>query len=352
MKLSFNKIGQKDVLLLYPLKLSSIKSSFYFDNKEINLKYIIKALIKYLRNFFLNHISFRNAYFNTIVEQVNPVLAIGHDQDGRIKKFKKHFPKKISMMFQYGAIHNVWKKYFNKFWGNQTVDFFIVFNKASHRKLKSIKKLDCKYLYFGSLRNNEASIKIKKKKYDLMFISDYRDTFGEGIYDLEIKNQKFNKLLLKVIADYCIQRKKKIIVSLVSNRKEKKNWNFLKNLNFRIREKNYYQNISKIFQFNNLNSYECISESRIAICSASTLGLELISRNEKVYFLDGYYNVRKNDYSINKKKIFKDLDKAFKTKKKTFIKKTKKENLIIYDKNNNEFQKYLKKLIYERKKTF
>ena len=52
MKLSFNKIGQKDVLLLYPLKLSSIKSSFYFDNKEINLKYIIKALIKYLRNFF------------------------------------------------------------------------------------------------------------------------------------------------------------------------------------------------------------------------------------------------------------------------------------------------------------
>ena len=51
MKLSFNKIGQKDVLLLYPLKLSSIKV-FYFDNKEINLKYIIKALIKYLRNFF------------------------------------------------------------------------------------------------------------------------------------------------------------------------------------------------------------------------------------------------------------------------------------------------------------
>ena len=185
-----------------------------------------------------------------------------------------------------------------------------------------------------------------------MFISDYRDTFGEGIYDLEIENQKINKLILKVIADYCIQRKKKIIVSLVSNRKEKKNWNFLKNLNFRIREKNYYQNISKIFQFNNLNSYECISESRIAICSASTLGFELISRNEKVYFVDGYYNVRKNDYSINKKKIFKDLDKAFKTKKNAFIKKTKKENLIIYDKNNNEFQKYLKKLIYERKKTF
>ena len=47
--------------------------------------------------------------------------------------------------------------------GQSDSRFFIVFNKASHRKLKSVKKLDCKYLYFGSLRNNEASIKIKKK---------------------------------------------------------------------------------------------------------------------------------------------------------------------------------------------
>ena len=49
MKIGFYKISQCEVLLLYPLKLNKIKSSFYFDNKEIlekeiGLKFYMKNL--------------------------------------------------------------------------------------------------------------------------------------------------------------------------------------------------------------------------------------------------------------------------------------------------------------------
>ena len=352
MKIGFYKISQCEVLLLYPLKLNKIKSSFYFDNKEINLRYVPQAILSYLKNFFFNYTTLRNSYYDTIINQVNPIVTLGHDQDGKVLKIKKRFPKKITVMFQYGAIQEIWKRYFNKFWGNKKADYYVVFNKETLRRLKKIKTLKCKYLLYGSLRNNEFVIGKRKKKYDYMFISDYRDI--KDSYNLEKENQKYNKKLLRIIADYCEQKEKKILVSLVANRRGKKrNLNFFSYIGFRSREKKYFEDISSVFQFNNQNSYENFSVSKAAICSASTLGFELLSRKQKVYFLESYYSINnkknKNKSIVDKKEIFFNLQNILKNEKKYQKKKLKSdkkyERYVIYDKDNIKFKKCLKKII-------
>ena len=43
-------------------------------------------------------------YLKIIISKFDPKIAIGHDKDGKIFLFKKLFPNKISVAYQFGYI--------------------------------------------------------------------------------------------------------------------------------------------------------------------------------------------------------------------------------------------------------
>ena len=346
MKFLFKKIKKKKIILLYPLNLKLKKNFFYFSNEEINLRYSIKTIYRFFREVFNLNFSLRDSYFKTIVEEVDPRIAIGSDPDHRIYKFKKFYPKKIGISFQFGLIHKVFEKEHNYFWGGKKIDYFIVFDNLSKKFLSKLKTLKTVFKIYGSLRNNQIKIIQKKKQFDLMYISDFRVASKNSF---EKKTQDKNKKMLKFLAKYCIENKKKIVIALVANRKDKVRYLKLKGL--REKELEYYNSISNVFCFNEQNAYQLAGKCKLAICAASTYGAELLARGYKVLFVNNYFlkNQKIKDSLtfckiIKYDNISKKISYLLNLKKKKWLKKIKTIDKIFYDKNNINFENFLKKI--------
>ena len=66
--------------------------NFYTYNNDINIYYLIKALINIKLNIF-NISLLRVRYFEEIIKSLSPKVAIGHDLDKKIFLIKKYFLK-------------------------------------------------------------------------------------------------------------------------------------------------------------------------------------------------------------------------------------------------------------------
>ena len=106
----------------------NIKCHLLFN--EVYLFEAIQSIFIYL--FKKTHLNLYEVYFSLIINNFNPKVAIGHDKNGKIFLFKKLFPKKISIAYQFGYIFDfsISDQYKKKL-KDKHVDYYFVYDKRS-----------------------------------------------------------------------------------------------------------------------------------------------------------------------------------------------------------------------------
>jgi surface carbohydrate biosynthesis protein len=286
-------------LLIFGNTIKSLnlnKKNVYILEDQIFIQTLAKSFYKFLLNGNLSLTNLKEIYFYETIKAISPKVALGNEINLNIFKFKYFFPKKKAIAYQcvqWGTIlKERLKDHLKNFKYPLICDYFFVYDKESQNIFNFVKT---KFIISGSVRNNEiSSKKIKKKKYDIMFISEFRDDLGVN----KLKNQqgkikkklKLVEFLIRNSLEYQgfilktldrLQRKYnlKVCIALASKRLEKKD-----NVNV-LNEKKFLNKYIKKFSIETLSSYQLAECSKISITFMSTLGKELLARNHKVMFV-------------------------------------------------------------------
>ena len=342
-------------------------------NNKLYIFEFLTSLFKYILKLKFTKVKFVDYYFKNLIIKLNPKVALGHDIDEVIFKFKKFFPEKISIMYQKGFIFDHEKISIRKFkklfprkdmteaiayqmgyifnqnfdsnskkkFKKKEVDYYMVFDQRSVKLMS--KHIKAKYLIAGSIKSNESNLEKKNKKYDLMFCSPYRK-YNNKHFE---KNTNHDKFAVKMIKKYCKKNKKKICIAFASRREDKIKYHFYNE------ELLFYEKNLSDFHNPDIDARQLASMSNVIISTISNLGYELFLSGKKVFFYNkkNYkYNFFKNknslvSYSGNSYKIFeKKLNYLLGiNEKKYLVFYRKKMKDKYYDKGNNK----LKKLIYK-----
>lgn len=356
-RIIFKKIYPTDLLLLDDgfanLKLKKKFNIHYFEPNNYYFFEFIKSLFIFMRLFFKKKFSI--IYFETLINRLNPKLAIGHEMNDKLFLYKKILPSSKSICYQFAFmfkedINSFYKKIFN----NKVVDYFFAYDSRSISIIKNLLKTN--FFINGSTKTNEKLKKISNN-YQITYVSRFKPF--THIKDKEtlkmVKSfRKFDSLLLKILDRYCSNKKIKLEIAFTSKRKDKKKYNFFEE------ELKYFNSLIKNFKISEDNFHSCL-KSKLIISSTSNLGYELLFAKKKVLFLD---EIRKKQYSFftkkkgpfwyygkNKKKIKNNIDKVFNIDQINWLKKLysvnkdfKKfhANINLYKKNN-----FFKKKVYE-----
>ena len=333
------------------LKFKTIRSD------EINLFHLVVAFFKFILSF--NNFKFKDVYFIEIINKLDPKIGLGCDVNFRIYKFLKYFPKKKSIIYQFGFYNfkyiELFKKNILKFTNTKKIkcDYFFIWDK----KFKDyFYYFDTKFIVNGSTRSNEIKKTKIKKKYDIMYVSSFR----HQVKSYHDTNQHYltmtvsdamSSYLLTILNNLKIKKKLKICLALASNRKEKTN---------RIssfHEIDFIKRDLKNFIVEKKNSYDLASKSNLIVTTHSTLGVELLARGHKVLFINPdffFYNENiiknfKNFFHVttsNKKAISKSIMNLLKfSDKKWKINFSKTSFKIPYDEKNKILKNLLIKLL-------
>ena len=136
----FKKNEEVDILLLDNggANLFFESCSFnYLKNDEINFRYFFTTLIKFIffeKNKSSN--SLGDIYFKTIVNSFNPKITIGNEVDHTLFRFKKLFPKKKSIIYQFATYVDIYKigarnrhlGFFKNKLSRINFDYFFIYN--------------------------------------------------------------------------------------------------------------------------------------------------------------------------------------------------------------------------------
>ncbi len=246
-------------------------------------------------------------------------------------------------------------------------DFFLIFDKWHKKIFEGVKT---KFIINGSVKNNEIKIKnkkSKKKKYDIMYISQFRyldkicltekkSGYESFVYENHAHAMKYTDTLeifiLKILNEYCKKNNKSLCVALASNRKEKRNKMSQED------ELKFYNQYLDNFKTESNNSYEIAEKSNLTICLSSNLGPELLSRGKKVLFLNAntlisdWHFLKKEEGPFwykgkNKDKIFKKIKFLLSCGSDKWSKIIQKNKSIKmpFDPNNLKLKKLINNLI-------
>lgn len=346
----FFRLNTKSDLIIFGnhniyLNLKNI-NIFYFNKNNIYLNIFLKALLESFKSMNLRLL--KKYYFIKLISELDCKIAIGDDFGGYIFNFKNLFPTKIAIGFQFGYIYKSTLVFFKDIYRNKCLDYFFCLDKNQKDLIKQkIPSFKTKFLTGGYLRSNQIKINKKKKKYDVMFVSEFRHInekltgkFADKLKQLQIVKRKNMTKILKNLSRFSKANKLKIVIALVTNRNDKK---YLSN-NKKEEEINFFNNINHKLIFINKSSYNLAGECKMVISSMSQLGHELFSRGHKVIFYDnGNKNLDNNSFSkrnsnfmhnLNEKETLKKLTYFFKLNNSEWKKKTEKIPKIYFDKNN------------------
>ena len=358
MKISFNFIKQKDVVLLDDnySKLKFKNTSYKNVNfKEINFYSLILSIFNFL--FKKKKLSFKDIFRKTTIQMYNPKIIITHETTSRADYIKKLFPNVMLIVYQYAFfIHKRFKK-------KQNYDLFFVNHKKDKDFLIKNKIIDKKkILISGFVKNNERKeYNFKKKNNDLLYISQFTPKYqkyyskntSEKVKDLE-------KYIIKLVDMYSIKNDCRFNIALKFARSDKSKYSK------KIVEKEiqYFRSLIKSkIKFSEEDSLSLAQKSKLIITISSNFANELISRGFKVLYLPldeeftqnpNYYLPKKNSFNVhrekNTNKIEKKISNLLNLKDKDwkiFLKKSKHFNMK-FDKNN----KYLKSVIFQKLRSF
>ena len=307
-----------DLLLLddnyVEFKFSNLKYHLLFN--EIYIYESLKALILFLFYLKANKLSLYEIYLKIIISKFDPKIAIGHDKNGKIFLFKKLFPNKISVAYQFGYIfENYLSKEYKKI-SNKKVDYYFVFDERSKDLLKKI--ITSKYIISGSVKANERCDWNKKRNmiYDVMFISSFRPLKKEyKDFKLVKYYNDHDIFFIKTISNFCKKNKLKFCIAFSSLRRDKISRDFFKE------EKNYMESVSNNFLTTYLDSYSLAEKTNLCIGTFSNLAYELLLSKKKV-----------NVFYKNKKVGLQFLNKN-------------NSNFVFYSKNRAQVENRIKSLL-------
>jgi len=374
-KLVFKKIKPKQILFaennLCKLKFENI-SCYTIDNKEINLYYLFSALIKYLFGFFKT--SFRDVYLKILLEKLKPKIVISHEHTERGHKLKRLYPSSKLIMYQFG---NFFPRFYSELkirFSKEKTDYFLSWNK---RTPKILEKHKTKFLVSGSIKNNLRLRTQRKKKYDIMFISEFRALDNERTINLNPTQQKeyfsspqstmeyhindlnpkkfenvISSIMVRYLSEYCKKKNKKLCIARSSLREDKKNKISINDENFfyKIHAPNHYTE--------NCDSETLAEMSKLTICVSSNLGPLLFSKGHKVLFLNYNYFAYEWEFKsrklegpfwykgTQKDKIFKKIDQMLRINPNKIRNESKKYfDLVKYDPENKILNKLIKNIL-------
>jgi len=296
----FKKYEKKKILVLdRSIKLDLLRGEFYQIKKnELNFLLIFELLFKkFSFSKKIKDLSFVESYYYLLISKINPKILIGHECDILPFKIKVFFPDKILILFQFASYNNIYKKaakirhlkHARQNDGKIKVDYFCVFDEW-HQNFFDY--FDTKFLITGSVKNNSIPVVKSPKKNDILIISEFR----EKIKSYHGTNNNVSTMRLsdvcisyisKITNEYCKKNKKKISIAFVSNRNDKK----YKGKGFRKNEIDFFKRDIENLKEENKDSITLAAESEMSICLASNLGPELLSRGEKVLFLNIHHFV-------------------------------------------------------------
>jgi surface carbohydrate biosynthesis protein len=246
-----------------------------FNNIYIN--YVLLSFIYTVLN-FKNLSYFKKKYLKILLNSFDSKIAIGHHINGLAYYYKSFFPNNKAITYQLCRESDFGMSLiFNQnFIKPIQSDYFIVYDKR-HLNLFS-KYVSSNYIIAGSVKNNEIELKKEIKIYDIMLISEYRGLDENNYFSM------INKFIAKKIGEYCLLNNKKFVIALSSHRKDKRNKLCIE------KEKSFFKSVCSnvIFPDIKYNSYEVANISKLIVCNDSNLGIELLSRKQKVLFLPFY----------------------------------------------------------------
>ncbi len=326
---------------------------------EINIYVLFFMLLKFEK------INFENYLKNYILLSNCKVVITGNDNYLYFYVLKNFFPDKKFISIQNGFRNFKFFKSLKKY-KNLKADYVIGLNKSFCNLYK--KYIRTKTIALGSVRNNYFKINKKgSQQKRLLFISNGNAALRPIVKTggLKFEGKKFFEpdiKLLSFLSKYCL--KKKLILNVylkaIGKTKGLKEIEFFKK---RIsNDKIVY--ISKKKQGSN-KLYSLCDKSAVTITSASTIGLENLSRMNKTAIfnnrvklskkiIDIFWNYRMKkkgffwtDENYDQKEVNKILDRIIGMKITSWKSKIKKiaKDLMVYDYENRQIINLIKKSI-------
>ena len=253
----------------------------YKRYETINLFILFKSIIKY------KSLKKKN-YLSEYINYVNPkVLITFIDNDLSFYKVN------VSSLIKKVVIQNAWRtaepnsisfKYgLKKQSKRYTVNNMFVFNKYIKRNYNNF--VNSKFHIIGGVKSNFFRVKKSKKKYDLLYISTFRDRNLNEKISNKINYSDIIKIQEKVVKILVRYAKKNNLKLFILGAKKN-------NLN----EYNFYKNLIDKDQFRYLDhdpnqTYLRIDLSKLVVSMDSTLTYETISRGNKLVVFDFKYKL-------------------------------------------------------------
>ena len=367
-KFSFKKNSKVEVLLLddnYSFLNFENKKVAAVNFKEINFYYVLLTSICF---FFKNKnkLNFKKFYWKLLMDDYDPVVAIGNDVNMRIFSFKEMYPEKKTIAYQLGHYWDIHVERSRDQLSGKKCDYFFIFSEWEKKIFNVIKT---EFIVNGSVKNNEKISRAEEKKYDLMFISEFRkldektiNKVKKGYHSYTFANKSIHMsfkdvcsiYILNILNKYCNSNNKRLCVARTSLRKEKKN------KISKVDEMSFFNEYLDNFFIEDTDSYILSEKSDVTICIASNLGPELLSRGKKVLFLN--VNSLVNDWAFlpteegpfwykgkNVEKIIEKIEYMLSLTPKEWQQVLEKSGIKMkYDPGNSRFKKLVNELCLKK----
>lgn len=352
-KIVIKKNKPKDIIVFDDTYLN-LNLHFSYEKinfNELNFYYALKTILLFFKKF--NNFTLSESYKKILYESFKPKIAIGNNLSLKTFECKYLCPNITTITYQFSWVNGTGSGGFDpkkpSLIKRNKTDYFLILHKNEARILK--KYFDATFIVSGSVRNNSINLKKKKKPNNFItYISDYEKQ------PAPVKQKKnFEKFILEVLSEFCKKYKKKLVIALKCNRKDK--------VISCQSELNYYKNLSKNFYTYKSSSYKIVNDSILSVSLSSSLGLEMLSRGSKVLFLPYLNKISKKIFcqytnkknlpfihdNFHKRKIFLKLKYLMNLKENSWKNQINKFNLKIhFDKNNKILNKICSKIILNR----
>ena len=317
------------------LKIDKSINVILFNKKKINFIILLKSIFDFTFNLFNKSLGYY--YLENLCNKLKPKIIIGDQFNLNLFWLKEKFPDvKTYMYFSYLTPPELCREYIKNIREKAKIDYFFL----PHKKLSIFlkKKINAKYITSGFLKNNEMKIKKKfYKKYDLMFVSEYRPY-------IEKKKLKKINLALKILGKITQKYDLKICIAFASKRTDKSS-----KISFE-KEKIFYDKFTFNYSISNLDSYSLSSYSKVVLSMNSNLGYELFARGQKVIFFSNgqKFFLENSPFICESKDMEEKIIELLKLNQSTYIKRSQKKNLIKFDIGNKIFKAHLKEDLKKR----
>lgn len=260
--------------------------------ESINLSILLKCILK----FRLNLLNYSEEYLKYTKPKIIISFLDNYETFYKLKSEKKQ--KKI-------LIQNAWRSGEQKFFETKdlilksNVDYILTQNYPIKKKYQSLCKANIRPI--GSFLSNNSNHKYNKKKFDILYVSTFRNNRKNIIINKNISLSDYinaETRLIKNIFKYCKKKNIKFCILPTNPNKDQEIEEKIFFNKLLGKEKNWSLLARKTDDFN--YAYDIIDQSKIVVGIDSTLLYESFGRGTKTIFFD----IRPNNSFLKKRRHF------------------------------------------------